>query len=115
MRHTSQSVEFECCPETCITVSLPRHLSTPAPLVAPLEAWAESRRPRVVLGDGPQNLRWGTAHACVPPIFGEVVLSQVRTEKNRQEKSDMYVLYIINEIYEIMSEKRSSEIFGVKM
>ena len=26
-------------------------------------------------GDGPlQNLRWGTAHAFVPPIFGEVVL-----------------------------------------
>jgi len=24
----------------------------------------------------------GTAHASVPPIFGEVVLSQARTEKN---------------------------------
>jgi len=22
----------------------------------------------------PQNLRWGMAHASVPPIFGEVVL-----------------------------------------
>src|SRR6218665_85757 len=90
----------------------------------------------------PKNLRWGTAHASVSPIFGEVVLSQVhvRTEKtdilgqNRrfcQEKSDIYVLHIIDEIhvYEIMLDsrdrgkdrkksmtlKRSSEIVGVKM
>jgi len=27
------------------------------------------------LGTVPQNLRWGTAHALVPPIFREVVLS----------------------------------------
>jgi len=25
-------------------------------------------------GRSPQNLRWGTAHASVPPIFEEVVL-----------------------------------------
>src|SRR6218665_1773626 len=25
------------------------------------------------LGDGPPNLRWGTAHAFVPPIFGKHV------------------------------------------
>src|SRR6218665_965050 len=35
-------------------------------------AWAETYGG---LGDGPlQNLRWGTAHAFVPPIFREVVL-----------------------------------------
>ena len=27
------------------------------------------------MGDGPPNLRWGTAYASVPPIFREVVLS----------------------------------------
>jgi len=30
----------------------------------------------------PKELRWGTTHAFVLPIFGEVVLSEVRKEKN---------------------------------
>ena len=35
-------------------------------------------------GRSPQkNLRWGTAHASVPPIFGEVVLSDARESMNR--------------------------------
>jgi len=44
------------------------------PSPAPYRGW----------GGFPPNLRWGTAHASVPPIFGEVVLSQVGlgTEKN---------------------------------
>src|SRR6218665_191587 len=59
------------------------------------------RRPMGTGGRSPKtNLRWGPC--IVPPIFGEVVLSQVRTEKSdnfwrhrrfRQEKSDIYVLH----------------------
>src|SRR6218665_3235994 len=53
------------------------------------------------LGDGPPKFEVGTAHASVPPIFGEVVLLEapdIRKEKNvifceidvfRQEKSDI--------------------------
>ena len=38
------------------------------------------------LGDGPQILKWGTAHALVPPIFREVVLSDVCERMNRVKK-----------------------------
>ena len=43
----------------------------------------QGRRPRGDWGDGPQKI-WdgGTAHALVPPIFREVVLSDAR-ETNR--------------------------------
>ena len=34
----------------------------------------------------PQNLRWGTAHASVPPIFREVVLSDAGESVNRVKK-----------------------------
>ena len=44
----------------------------------------QGRRPGGTGGDGaPQNLRWGTAHALVPPIFREVVLSDVCERMNR--------------------------------
>jgi len=31
------------------------------------------------------NLRWGTAHASVPPIFGEVVLMETCVSTNREK------------------------------
>jgi len=31
-------------------------------------------------GDGPQGLRWGTAHVSVPPIFGKHVM---HTDENK--------------------------------
>src|SRR6218665_1172097 len=34
-------------------------------------------------GRSPQNLRWGNAHALVPQIFREVVLSEARESTNR--------------------------------
>ena len=34
-------------------------------------------------GRSPQNWRWGTAHALVPPIFREVVLSDAHERMNR--------------------------------
>ena len=37
-------------------------------------------------GTVPQNLRWGTAHALVPPIFREAVLSDARESMNRVKK-----------------------------
>jgi len=44
------------------------------------------------LGDGPpKNLRWGTAHALVPPIFREVVLSDSRESMNRVKKGGFLV------------------------
>ena len=47
----------------------------------------QGRRPRGEWGDGPpQNLRWGTAHALVPSIFREVVLSDARESTNRVKK-----------------------------
>jgi len=33
-------------------------------------------------GTDPQNLRWGTAHASVPPIFREVVLTDAWQSTN---------------------------------
>jgi len=39
-----------------------------------LHASTHGRRLRGMGGRSPQNLRRGTAHASVPPIFGEVVL-----------------------------------------
>src|SRR6218665_1233152 len=46
----------------------------------------ERRRPRGTGGGPPKNLRWGTAHALVPPIFREVVLSDTRESINRVKK-----------------------------
>ena len=90
--------------------------------------------------DGPiKNLRWGTAHASVPPIFWEVVLSDACESTNwlkercypgilfrnrgfsREEGA--YMLYITfnrvktGKIWKILSmtKRRSSEIFGVKI
>jgi len=37
--------------------------------------YTHGRRPRGTGGRSPKNLKWGTAHASVPPIFGEVSLS----------------------------------------
>src|SRR6218665_606162 len=37
-------------------------------------------------GRSPQNLRWGTAHALVPLIFREVLLSDARESMNRVKK-----------------------------
>jgi len=37
-------------------------------------------------GRSPQNLRWVTVHALVPPIFREVVLPDARESMNRVEK-----------------------------
>jgi len=37
-------------------------------------------------GRFPQSLKWGTAHAFVPPIFWEVVLSDVREIMKRVKK-----------------------------
>ena len=57
----------------------------------------------------PQNIRWGDGPCIRPPIFGEVLLSQVRREKKQKffvcEKTEK----------KAMTKKRPSEIFGVKM
>jgi len=43
----------------------------------------QGRRPGGLGGRSPKtNLRWGTAHALVPPIFREVVLSDARERMN---------------------------------
>jgi len=70
-------------------------------------------------GTVPQNLRWGDGPCIHPLIFGEVVLLQVRTEKLnlfceidvfvKKRVIYIYVLYIINEIYEIMSDSRDRD------
>jgi len=40
-------------------------------------------------GDGPpQNLRWGTVHASVPSIFGEVVLWDTRVSTKCLQKGE---------------------------
>jgi len=44
-------------------------------------------------GTVPQNLRWGTAHASVPPIFGEVVLLEACENTNR-EKAKIFLCEI---------------------
>jgi len=45
------------------------------------------RRPWGNWGDGPpQNLGWGTAHASVPPIFLEVVLSRCARKYEQSKK-----------------------------
>src|SRR6218665_2040590 len=44
------------------------------------------RRPRGEWGDGPPKFEVGTAHALVPPIFREVLLSDVRESMNRVKK-----------------------------
>ena len=49
----------------------------------------QGRRPRGTGGTDPQNLRWGTAHALVPPIFRQVVLSGARERMNRVKKSGL--------------------------
>src|SRR6218665_1520544 len=47
----------------------------------------QGRRPMGGLGGTvPQNLRWGTAHALVPPIFIEAALSDARESMNRVKK-----------------------------
>ena len=52
-----------------------------------LSSVTQGRRPREGLGGrSPQNLRWGDAHAFVPPIFGEVVLSDARESINRVKR-----------------------------
>ena len=38
------------------------------------------------LGDGPKKFEVGKAHASVPPIFGEVVLSDVCESTNTLKK-----------------------------
>jgi len=98
---------------------------------------SHGRRLRGDLRDGPPNLRWGTAHASVPPIFGKVVLLEACESTNRKEngiKEEMFfyeidvflkkrVIYVIYETAETgkrqkkrsMTKKGSSEIFGVKM
>jgi len=42
---------------------------------------------RDMWGRFPKKLRWGTAHASVPPIFEEVVL-----EKYEQKKTEIFVM-----------------------
>jgi len=61
------------------------------------------------LGDGPPKF-WGggTAHALVPPIFREVVLSDVCERMNRVKQRKIWKT-------RSMTKKRSSEILGVKM
>ena len=39
-----------------------------------------------LVGRSPQNLRWGAAHASVPPIFWETVLSDARESTNIVKK-----------------------------
>src|SRR6218665_908108 len=45
--------------------------------------YGERRRPRGTGGRSPQKFEVGTAHALVPPIFREVVLSDVCESINR--------------------------------
>jgi len=52
------------------------------------------RRPRGELGErSSQILRWGMAHAFVPPIFREVVLSDARESTNRVKKDVIKELF----------------------
>ena len=96
---------------------------------------SQGRRPRGDWGDGPpQNFRWGTAHALVPPpIFWEVVLSDVRESMNRVKNGGFlvrkwsYTTFNIVNIRKMWEKKgkirrtnrwlkkRSSEIFTLKM
>src|SRR6218665_522849 len=51
-----------------------------------LMASTQGRRPRGTGGRSPQKCEVGTAHALVPPIFREVVLSDSRESMNRVKK-----------------------------
>jgi len=46
------------------------------------------------LGDGPPNLRWGTAQASAPPIFWEVLLWDVRQSTNWLRKGVMEEYFV---------------------
>ena len=66
--------------------------------ISMLQATALTKQPPCILqygtdcrggdlgGTAPHNLRWGTAHALVPPIFREVVLSDARESMNRVKR-----------------------------
>src|SRR6218665_1759648 len=79
------------------------------------------RRPREDWWDSPsQNLRWGAAHASVPPIFREVVLS-VCVRKYEQSKNGEGIMFrnsvFCREervIYDILHSKLSNDISNVK-
>ena len=93
----------------------------------------QGRRPRGTGGTVPPNMRWGTAHASVPPIFWEVVLPDVRDSLNRVKKGAFlvrkgsYTTFCIVQTRKMcekkgkirktrsMTKRRSSKIFAVKM
>jgi len=87
-------------------------------------------------GRSPRNFRWGTAHALVPPIFGEVVLLDAWESTNWRKfwfwniskrgsssRKGSYMWYVRFETVETGKRltkygrwlKKSLEIFGVKM
>jgi len=39
-------------------------------------------------GRSPQKMRWGTAHASVPQIFGEVVLLEASESSKREKRCE---------------------------
>ena len=73
--------------------------------------WMDVSRIRCILGmggdlggleNGPPNVRWGTAHASVPPIFGKssVIESVVKYEQRKRVTSRKLkrVIYVISEM-----------------
>src|SRR6218665_1965630 len=83
--------------------------------------YTQGRRPMGDWGDvPPKNLRWGTAHALVPPIFREVVLSDARESTKRVKKgvflvrkgSNMTFNIYIPKIGKMWEKKEKSEKSG---
>ena len=46
-------------------------------------------------GDGPPKFEVGTAHASVPPIFGEVVLRDAREKYEGTKKGEMKEFFFV--------------------